>query len=237
MSCIQPGAVTPEDLIALLAGEASPVVTAHVQACPDCAAEARSYARIERRLSQALYRFDCPSAETIGDFQLDRLPAGERQRVAAHLIECPRCAEERRLLQAFLAEEPEPEPHRPGILVRLIASLIPPEPQLASAVRGSADTAVQTYRAGNLTITLELNFDRWRRQGELTGLVLRDDDLAPEGLSGTATLVPSADPASPLSTELEPTGFAFDAIPAGTYQIELTLGSQIVVVEDLRVGS
>ena len=45
-----PGAVSPEDLIAYLDGEASLGVVAHMRDCPECSAAAAEYGRDLRRL-------------------------------------------------------------------------------------------------------------------------------------------------------------------------------------------
>jgi anti-sigma factor RsiW len=92
--CIQPGAVTEDDLVAYAYGEADPAVARHVRTCPACAAAAAEYERLQHHLGGLLYRVECPPAETLAEFQLRLLPAIEQARVAAHVRACPRCAAE-----------------------------------------------------------------------------------------------------------------------------------------------
>ena len=236
MKCIRPGTVTDDDLVAYVVGEAPPAIAAHLQACPHCAEAARGYARGEQRLRRVLDRFDCPSPDLMSAYQLDLLPPVERQQVAAHLVLCPRCADERRILQRFLADDFPPARAPVGILQRVVATLVPPPRQLAFSTRGAGEVASQTYRADDLTVTLRADFDPWRNHGVLTGLLVRDDDEA-AGLSvGEASLVSIGNADAVFTTPVEETGFAFEDVAPGTYRLELRLADRLVVVEDLAIG-
>src|SRR5262245_39201446 len=180
VTCIRPGAITPEDLIAYADGEARDAVIDHVRICPACAAEARAYARSERRLRLGLLRFDCPSPQTIGDYQLDLLDPVDRQAVAAHLVECPRCADELRTLRDFLADLP-PVPDESPVrsvadrLKRVVASLIPPPGRAAYAgLRGDSSTSTQTYQAGAITVTIGPGPVARRGLSSLAGLIWQE---------------------------------------------------------------
>src|SRR5579863_1973761 len=121
--------------MAYLDHRARPVVVAHVAACPACAAQARGYAGLDRQLRRRLGRVDCPPPQTLGEYQLDFLAPAERQAVAAHLVECPRCADELRVLRAYLADElpaPAPSPVETSLraLRRIAATLVSPAPGL-----------------------------------------------------------------------------------------------------------
>jgi hypothetical protein len=58
---------------------------------------------MEAGLRRGLYRFDCPDAHTLGEYQLDLLEPENRRRVAAHEAECDACGVELRALRSYLA--------------------------------------------------------------------------------------------------------------------------------------
>jgi hypothetical protein len=57
---------------------------------------------LERALSARLYRFDCPSAHTLGEFYLGVLEATCARTVDEHLRTCLACCAELRSLQVQL---------------------------------------------------------------------------------------------------------------------------------------
>jgi hypothetical protein len=57
---------------------------------------------VEGRLRDALYRFECPGAQTLGEFVLDLFDTDERSRVAAHVGDCADCHGELNILREFL---------------------------------------------------------------------------------------------------------------------------------------
>src|SRR5262245_5458377 len=146
MSCVQPGAVTPEELIAYVDGEAPARVAEHVRRCRRCRAEVEQYAVVERRLGAALHRFDCPSPQRLGEMELGLLMPEERLAVAQHVADCARCTDELRTLRQFMAFEPAAEPGLVERLRRLVAILVEPPPALAlGALRGADDATSRTY--------------------------------------------------------------------------------------------
>src|SRR5690349_4340950 len=175
VKCINPGAIAPEAYIAYSDGEAAPEIARHIAECPACAAAAAEYATAQRRLHQRLWRASCPTAQELGEYELQFLPAAERTRIAAHIVACPRCEEEVRQLRAFLASE-EPMPERPvARLRRVVAILFTPAPGAASAgLRGASASGPLTYQAASLTITLDLE-PAPRGGVNVTGLIVEDD--------------------------------------------------------------
>jgi anti-sigma factor RsiW len=102
--CISPGAVASDDLIAYLDGNAPTSVIAHLRACPYCRAEARSLARTQLSFQSVLRRATCPSPLRIGDYALGLALPEQREQLAAHFNDCPRCAEELVAMRAFFAD-------------------------------------------------------------------------------------------------------------------------------------
>lgn len=243
MTCSHPGTVAPEELLAYADGDALPRVAEHLRQCPGCAALAASYRLTEAALRRKLLRFDCPSPHAIGEYELGLLPPADRTAVAAHMVDCPRCAEELRTLRGFLATPMVPTRSMVDTLVRIVASLVSPGsrelPALAGALRTSQAAGSAVYRAGELTVRISPGpMPRQAGTGSLVGMVLPERGEVTAG--GRATLLPEP-PAAPNETqrtvEIDDLGsFAFDAVPHGAYTLELRLADGVVVIEGLRVG-
>lgn len=186
---------------------------------------------LERRLRQALYRFDCPDAHTLGEYELDVLDAVQRTRVAAHVLECEECTEELRVLRTFLATPtPVTEPLRDRAR-RIVATLFTPRPGLAySGLRGADDPSTRVYEAGEVTITLGPG----PRAGSVLGLVVAGDE-PPEALRSRAVRLAQR-AGSAIDAQLDDLGnFEFDSVAVGTYDLEIDLPQGVVVVEDFQV--
>jgi hypothetical protein len=237
VNCIQPGAASPEDLMACADGEASPAIVDHVQQCAACAEEVASYTQAQRRLRHTFYRMNCPSAAALGDYDRGLVSAAERVAIASHVVGCPRCTEDLHTLRMFLASTPDrPEP-RPSILNglrRILATpLIPLQPSYD--LRGGRHSTTRSYLGGTLTIEISQAPELRRGRFAVTGLVWQADN--PEyDLAGTAQL--TAPDGTIEDTPIDASGsFSFEYIGEGAYELLLRLPREIVVVEDLRVGS
>lgn len=225
MDHLHSGGVTPDDLIAYIDGEAPPAVTAHVAGCPECAARAREYARTQQQLRVRLWRFDCPPAQTLGEYVFDFLAPEERTRVAGHVIECPRCAEEVEQLRALLAADPPPPAGPVERLRRVVATLVPTPRGAYAGLRGAADPAARTYRAGELTIGVSAGPAGKRGRVSLEGLIWREDGGELAAAGGTASLSAPERPA--LTAAIDEFGnFVFEEIEPGAYDLELVFDDQ-----------
>ena len=60
-------------------------------------------AQFQEELRRSLYRFDCPDAHTLGEYELDVLDADQRLRIATHVVDCEECRAELHTLREFLA--------------------------------------------------------------------------------------------------------------------------------------
>jgi hypothetical protein len=225
------GHPTPEELTAYGDGEASADVVAHVGGCPICTERAAGYVRTTHDLRRSLYRFDCPPAHTLGEYQLDLLDAVQRTSVAAHATECGECLAELQLLRAYLAA-PTPVPESVVERVRrVVAALFTPSPGLAyGGLRGAAQTATRVFEAGEVTVSVGPG----QAPGTLIGLVVVSAAL-PEALMGReARLI--APGGTAVSAVLDDLGnFEFADIAAGVYVLELDLAGSLVVIEALQV--
>lgn len=186
---------------------------------------------LEGELRRALYRFDCPAAHTLGEYQLGLLEPEQRTRIATHAVGCDECRMELQTLRSFLATPinvPQTVVERAR---RVVANLFSPRAGLAySGLRGAADTSTRVYEAGDVTVTVGPG----QASGTLVGLVV-PGAIAPEMLEGRGVrLLPRQ--GQPLSVNLDDLGnFEFAEIPAGDYVLEIDLADGIIVVEELHI--
>ncbi len=107
MECSEPGVIRDEELVAYVDGEkVRPVVLAHLVHCQRCSSQVAAYRRMDLKLLSKLYRWDCPSNQILGEYQLDLLSAGRTAAVKSHLASCVLCAAEMRTLANFLTNDP-----------------------------------------------------------------------------------------------------------------------------------
>ena len=212
-------------------GEAPASVVAHVEACPTCADQARSYAQIQVGLRRSLFRFDCPDAHTLGEYQLDLLEPEHGQRVAAHAVECDACSVELQTLRTYLAMPTSIAESPLEQARRLVATLFQPAPGLAyGGLRGTSDIATRIFQVADITVTVGPG----QRPGTLVGLVLMAG-TEPQALDGRAVRLIPTDRAA-LSASMDDLGnFEFEDVPAGMYALEIDLPDTLVVVEELRL--
>lgn len=234
MSKSEGPAITPEMILAHLDGEAVPGVGEALRDDPEAAALAAGYDRLQRRLTGALYRHDCPPAQALGEYALDLAGTADRVAIAAHVGDCPRCADELAQIRAFLAIETDPP--APGPLERarrLVATLVAAPPVgVGAALRGDDAETARTYRAGENTITIDQFATGRRGYRSLVGLL---DRPAPVPADALASL--RAADGTRREEPIDATGnFAFDDLTTGAYQLEVRLGGDLVVVDELLVG-
>lgn len=232
-----PYGVTLEELIAYIDGEASPRVVAHVRACPVCGPTARGYVRAQGRLTDRLWRFDCPTPHTLGRYELGVLPREVRAAITAHLVVCPRCADELRQLQDFLAVEPALSAGGAVRgLRRVVATLLAPPPHGAyGGVRRDEARRAEMYQAGEMRIAIGVELGTPRR-GDLTGVVWWEGDPLEALGHGAATLIGPGAQATERTTEIDDLGnFTVHVVISGTYRLEVTLGDHLAIIEGLRV--
>jgi len=107
MECSDPGFIRDEDLLAYLAGErVQQVVEQHLTRCPHCSAQLADYRQLELSLISKLYRWDCPSSQVLGEYQLSLLDKEAALAVRLHLLSCVSCVAELATLNEFLVNDP-----------------------------------------------------------------------------------------------------------------------------------
>jgi hypothetical protein len=126
MECSEPGAIRDEELLAYIDGvPVRPAVLAHLAHCQYCSSRLATYQRMDRKLIQRLYRWDCPANEVLGEYQLGLLSNEQAAGVRDHLRRCALCAAEVVILTNFLANDP------------LIVVPVPISPQVATHAHNS----------------------------------------------------------------------------------------------------
>jgi anti-sigma factor RsiW len=107
MQCSEPGAIRDEELLAYLADEyVRPAVVQHLARCQSCTTRLASYRRVEHKLLNKLYRWDCPSEQVLGEHQLGLLNNEQAATVKRHVETCALCTAEVATLTEFLANDP-----------------------------------------------------------------------------------------------------------------------------------
>lgn len=106
MECSKPGTIRDEELFAYLAGEkVRPAVEQHLASCDACSSRLAMYRSMELKLINKLYRWDCPSNQVLGEYQLGMLSGNLAASVQNHLNRCVLCAAEVVSLEQFLAND------------------------------------------------------------------------------------------------------------------------------------
>jgi hypothetical protein len=182
---------------------------------------------MERELKRALFRFDCPSPHTLGEYELDVLAPEQRTRIAAHVLSCDECSAELADLREFLAAPvriAEPLIDRAR---RIVASLFVPKPGLAyGSLRGASDSPARIFEAGDITVSITAG----QTPGSLLGLI-----VGPEAIEGREVrLVPTH--GVPTLTQVDEIGnFVVEGLAPGAYALEIELTDGVLVIEELRV--
>jgi len=200
MECRQPDLLRDEQLLAYLDGVAAPAVSHHLEECPACRQRLAALAQSEHRLTTTFYRFHCPPALQLGEYQLALLPPAEQEAITAHLATCPHCAQELAQLQAFLAatsvEQASTPVARPAFLDGLrvmIAQLrdgfhnlgtLGPLSSLPMPVRGTESGQQLFETSTGVQIIIDSQPDApTRQQRTLLGLIV--GDIVPATLTAT----------------------------------------------------
>ncbi|HZQ36172.1 MAG TPA: hypothetical protein VFD32_09585 [Dehalococcoidia bacterium] len=232
--CIDPAALSEDDIDRFARGEADEQVAEHVRRCPACGAEARDYARLSRLLSTGLFRITCPDSLVLGEYALDMQTPEQRQTTAAHLVECRHCLGELRTFAALLRQEDDDEaaPGVAGVVRRLVAALLPRPSGLALGLRGGESEALTYGVEGMLQLTVNVQRTApGAASSVVTGLV----QPGALGCEGVPVALFVGDDLLRTEAVDDLGNFVFEDIPPGTYRIEINIPATTVVIDPLRV--
>jgi hypothetical protein len=96
-----------EILLAYIEGEVDIETAMKIERSPADKKRAKHLAGLQNKLIKRLYRMECPSSESLGEYELGILDRGRMVAVAKHLLICPVCRSELSQLREFL-RNPEP---------------------------------------------------------------------------------------------------------------------------------
>lgn len=92
--CSLPPPLSETDLLDAWEGEAGRELQDHLAGCAFCAERVARLKNTEAALRHRFYRLDCPSSETLSDYQSGWLAGDALRRVEQHLGSCPLCRAE-----------------------------------------------------------------------------------------------------------------------------------------------
>ena len=223
MGCNSRETLTEEQLSAAIDGQASDNVLEHLASCPICSARLALARTAETTMRTRLYRFDCPSSQELTDYHMGLVNSTTDRQITRHLALCVTCQAEIETLRSFmhtdhpyahLVAPTQAAPSLSSALHDLIASILPPTPQLA--LRGNSLRNL-TARAGSTTLMLVPERDK---SGQLTlaGQIL-DDDI--DQWIGAQVEIYHNEHISHSSMIDELGGFALHAIPSETITLRV----------------
>jgi anti-sigma factor RsiW len=241
-------APTNEQLLSLVYAEGTLTVQeqAHFEMCTLCQQRLATWSGMQHALLSKLARRLCPGAGRLSYYCLDMLPAQERTRLASHLLDCPRCADEVAEIRRFQVTF-EPFPAITSSLAetvrRLFATLVVQQARPVTRSDAPSQGWPRQYQAEALSLSLHLSRQAGGEIMLLGILTSADSRLAVDAFDGVtvdlysaATLAQAAQQRPALSARVDDIGNLLLApIPAGSYTLIVRLPGQEVVIEDLIV--
>jgi hypothetical protein len=228
-NCIFPPALDDKQLLAYLDGEADAATVTHLEDCAYCRQKVKNLDRVQKHLTNRLYRLACPPPTELGEYYLRVLPASEMLLVARHVRECPYCAQEVGELQGFLSDPATLArgrwPERARILIAQLVKGGGLTSAPAAALRGEAKGPI-TFVAEDIVIVLDVQLEA--EQGvNILGQVAADNQA--EWTGALAELWKDNMLAS--SSLVDDLGaFQCQGVTAGQYQLRMTSKNNSVVV-------
>ncbi len=147
MECSNPGAIRDEELFAYCEGESvRPAVQQHLATCQHCSSQATTYRRLELKLINKLYRWDCPPNQVLGDYQFGLLSPQQAVEVAGHLSMCVLCKAEVATLTEFLAHDPMLAPQNVTASARSAIHTVRPVQEAKRVLEGLRDASLAGAR-------------------------------------------------------------------------------------------
>lgn len=226
--CINPKELEEGDLLAYVDGEAAPQVRQHIADCAFCQAEVAALQQAAARLTEALYREECPDVDALLAYDMGLVSAGERRRLERHVRDCSYCRVE--LTELAVPMPPTAVSTRVAHQVtqlkemgkRMLTAVLQPMPlQPALALRGTGETR-HVYQVDDFQIilvkTAPIAIEKlWPVEGQL--LSLSDPYRLFNG-----RVVVHKEGTAVRETPIDELGyFNLDRLPPGLYTVELDL--------------
>lgn len=248
MVCVRSPKLSDGELLAYLAGDADPSAIAHLAECTLCRQRANLLATQEKQLMTSLYRAQCPSSLTLGEYHIGFLSTTETRAIDLHVLHCPHCHRELQLLTAYLtAVSPTLETataptlwDRSRVLVARLVEELPNLSALNGLTAGSALAVAGlrgqvgdqlVYAVDDVQVIIDVQPDlQALTQRMLLGLLLG----VPTPQNVTAQLWRADQPVA--TTVVDELGnFIIAALTPGTYDLILSDGQTEVHVRALMI--
>jgi hypothetical protein len=152
--------ISDASLLKYLDGEANSAEAQTIDASEEMLQRSQQLASEQKMWQSALYRVQCPSSITLGEFNLQLLSHAEKRTVEAHVDTCPLCTGELAEMKSFMGETAQNKLKE--ILEsgkRIVAELLEtPIGEAAMQTRG-AGLGTRIYIAGGLQFSLSAQPD------------------------------------------------------------------------------
>jgi hypothetical protein len=229
-------------------------VEEHLEQCSICRQRLARYKNVETFLTTKLYRSQCPDATKLNFYCAGLMPPDERVDIAKHIAYCPLCADEvadiQYMLKDFAAFSETTSPPSPLPTVRrIIASLVPWQPQLVMRGDAASSSWPRQYRAESLNISLHLSrassgetlllglfssIDPNESTESFDGIpvdLYHTSDVLMDGGEDTQFRMPI------MSSQVDDLGnLVFKAVPLGKYVMIIRLPDTELVIKDLAIA-
>lgn len=215
-------------------GEGTPEMQRTLAASPTDQKRLQEIRQEEKILRQALFRADCPSTLTLGEWQFGMVASEQAYLIQSHVAGCPHCGAEVADIQSAMNAPVAATPEKVPVLRRLIMKLESLLDEVAGTTAASpvalrGETWSGLYTSGDYMISLT------KRRAK-SGYLLQGSVIMPEPMAkGQAQLTLKQNEAvivkSPLSAAAT---FSFDQIQPGRYELIVTTPSSELVVPELQ---
>jgi hypothetical protein len=227
----------------------------HLEQCPICQQRLANYTRANDLLRTKLYRKLCPDAVQLNYYCLGMVPVEKRTSIAAHILDCPLCADEVaqiRRVQTSFDPFPAAAPSLRSAVRRLFATLVVQQAQPVTRDIGPSSGWPRQYRAETFDLSLHLSR---AANGEtmLLGIITSIDPAATadifEGVTVALYQAPgplastseddqaSEETVTPfLSNQVDDVGnILLEPVPAGKYVLIVHLPALEVIIRDITI--
>jgi Putative zinc-finger len=158
MECNSPPPLTDEALSMALDELTDDETQRHLDRCPACAGRLAKMRQDDAALQKRLRRFECPSAQELGDYHAGMLDDDAAAVVKAHVEQCPRCQSDLQMLVEFLDLPPE-ETMSPKIIPLWTPKNVWRAARVQTsgslALKGQDDETSHDMQAGSASVFLE----------------------------------------------------------------------------------
>jgi hypothetical protein len=258
MGCLHSLAPADEELLSFaLDGEPlSEPKRAHLDQCDTCQQRLARYKHVNSTLLAQVYRRLCPSGAQLSFYCSDLLPASEKTRIAAHILECPLCTAEvdttRHFMEQVRIDDIAPSfvlAGGPGRALRRVFGQLVHQPSQLVLRDGGANFSEKKawprqYRAVSVDLSLHLSL---ASNGELMLLgILSSVDNAEhvDAYMGAQAVLYPAVPGQPIGEQAVPScsssvddlgNIVFNPVTPGDYTLVVHLLEQEVIIENINV--